>query len=787
MIKITGKFLIFALVMLALSGICNGQGVTNFGATVPNNFSKTGGKMWWTAYGGLDTVVLIANDSGVVKAVPIAVFRTLIDSGTFVHYSDTPAMLAPYLREYDPSAAQTVGSLLAADDVQFNSQVFIPNIDADESNILVVNGGGNVKRSAISSADLVTNDTLHNIFLPRFYGDTLRVNGDSYAACTGISPNDSCFTYMLSNQLGIPLVTYATGGQGIRYSALQTYLYKPRDRGLNIINAGLNDAYFSNVNNYNLTTLYNYWGNYLNLYLAGCFEDTVSSCQSAYFTKNGTITTNSNASSRSVSLGSTVTVMNVAGDYVEFTTADSGIIIHYFKSTRAQYGSIRVSVAGSTVDTLVPQNEAWAVDLYSTDSIFPTAQYYSLKGYGIGSKTVRMTALAGGGATQWWIDAVGFPKTDANKRGVVLMESAQIPLAANNYDNVDRVFATNAARRNYIAKYWQGFPIRIVKQPLNLQSDFSNDGVHPNNRGNRVYDTAFLKQINTSVNSNVYFQDYNPSGGAITSLTGTQTAGSFSATVVGSTGIINNPLATSTTPGLIAFGNQDMPGGVKRFTDNIQIATLSTTGGVLFTSSTQTVTQDGTGFIYDATNDRLSLGKTAPTVMLDIKKDQNAGTTINLENLTAGTASGTGVIFTSGVAQNNANIFKRTSLNTNYKTLGASDLQIYNFISSGSSNIQILNDHANGAIGLTAGGASTAHLFIASGGNVGIGQTSIDASAKLEVNSTTQGVLFPRMTAAQGSAIGSPANGLVIYVTDTNGTFTSVGFWGREAGAWVKL
>ena len=62
-----------------------------------------------------------------------------------------------------------------------------------------------------------------------------------------------------------------------------------------------------------------------------------------------------------------------------------------------------------------------------------------------------------------------------------------------------------------------------------------------------------------------------------------------------------------------------------------------------------------------------------------------------------------------------------------------------------------------------------------------------DASAILEVASTTQGVLMPRMTATQGSAISSPANGLLIYVTDTNGTFTSVGFWGRENGAWVKL
>lgn len=61
-----------------------------------------------------------------------------------------------------------------------------------------------------------------------------------------------------------------------------------------------------------------------------------------------------------------------------------------------------------------------------------------------------------------------------------------------------------------------------------------------------------------------------------------------------------------------------------------------------------------------------------------------------------------------------------------------------------------------------------------------------NAAALIEFSSTTKGVLFPRMTAAQGSAI-TPTNGLVIYATDTDGTFLSVGFWGYENGAWVKL
>lgn len=42
------------------------------------------------------------------------------------------------------------------------------------------------------------------------------------------------------------------------------------------------------------------------------------------------------------------------------------------------------------------------------------------------------------------------------------------------------------------------------------------------------------------------------------------------------------------------------------------------------------------------------------------------------------------------------------------------------------------------------------------------------------------------ITAAAASAI-TAADGMIVYVSDTDATFTSVGFWGREGGAWVKL
>lgn len=54
------------------------------------------------------------------------------------------------------------------------------------------------------------------------------------------------------------------------------------------------------------------------------------------------------------------------------------------------------------------------------------------------------------------------------------------------------------------------------------------------------------------------------------------------------------------------------------------------------------------------------------------------------------------------------------------------------------------------------------------GTGVGVGTNSPNASAKLEIASTTQGLLPPRMTTSQRNAIASPAVGLTIYNTTLN-------------------
>ena len=64
---------------------------------------------------------------------------------------------------------------------------------------------------------------------------------------------------------------------------------------------------------------------------------------------------------------------------------------------------------------------------------------------------------------------------------------------------------------------------------------------------------------------------------------------------------------------------------------------------------------------------------------------------------------------------------------------------------------------------------------------VTIGTVSTDTTALLEVSANNKGVLIPRLTNAQVFAIVSPANGLLVYNTD------SAAFAYRNATAWVFL
>lgn len=73
--------------------------------------------------------------------------------------------------------------------------------------------------------------------------------------------------------------------------------------------------------------------------------------------------------------------------------------------------------------------------------------------------------------------------------------------------------------------------------------------------------------------------------------------------------------------------------------------------------------------------------------------------------------------------------------------------------------------------------------------SVGIGTTTPNANAQLDVVSTTKGLLIPRMTGAQRNAIASPVAGLMVYQTNTVLTLptSGPGFYVHSGTDWKLM
>lgn len=129
---------------------------------------------------------------------------------------------------------------------------------------------------------------------------------------------------------------------------------------------------------------------------------------------------------------------------------------------------------------------------------------------------------------------------------------------------------------------------------------------------------------------------------------------------------------------------------------------------------------------------------------------------------------GSQVIQLRGSNTANYSSIKFNSLNATAYATNAADIRLQ----SGKMIFYVDNTTANASY------TETARMTIdATNANVGIGTTTPVASAILDLTSTTKGFKPPVMTATQASAIASPAKSLMLYVTDTNGTFTSAGLW----------
>lgn len=202
--------------------------------------------------------------------------------------------------------------------------------------------------------------------------------------------------------------------------------------------------------------------------------------------------------------------------------------------------------------------------------------------------------------------------------------------------------------------------------------------------------------------------------------------------------------------------------------------TAFTTGSVVFAGASGVYTQDNANLFWDDTNNRLGVGTAAPASRLDIGSGDlrfsGAGQRI-LGDMSNGTIANR-LAFQTTTVNGNTNVHiipNGTATIAGFKVESDSAIttgQVMAIDMVGGSDARI-SSNIRGAgtyVPLTFYTNAAERMRIDTSGSVGIG-ASANASAILDVQSTTKGFRLPNMTTVQKNAISSPAAGLMVFDT----------------------
>jgi hypothetical protein len=182
-----------------------------------------------------------------------------------------------------------------------------------------------------------------------------------------------------------------------------------------------------------------------------------------------------------------------------------------------------------------------------------------------------------------------------------------------------------------------------------------------------------------------------------------------------------------------------------------------------------------------ASGGSVGIGTTAPTTIFHVEQNNASNIGMRTRQLSTTQFAGAGLLCNGPVSSSTqgGTAFYHYNRNTG-GTNGA--LAMAQFDENGSFQRSLAEYYYNEQAWIFYTNGSE-RLRIDSSGRVGIGTSSPDATAILDVSSTTAGFLPPRMSTAQRDAIGggAPQEGLILYnvTTDKLQVFS--------AGAWVNL
>jgi hypothetical protein len=187
--------------------------------------------------------------------------------------------------------------------------------------------------------------------------------------------------------------------------------------------------------------------------------------------------------------------------------------------------------------------------------------------------------------------------------------------------------------------------------------------------------------------------------------------------------------------------------------------------GAIQFSDGSAFSSDATNLFWDNINKRLGVGFDTPTASLQVRgSGSTSATTALLVQNSAGASS-------LRVSDDNNVFITKTGAGAtlNISNGGNFGLSIFGFQNSPVIGANVSIAFGRYTTSATQGALTTTTLFLdVANSRVAIGNTSPSASSILDVSSTTQGFLPPRMTTTQKNAISSPASGLQVYDTTLN-------------------